>query len=72
VKLAHQIPWDILVEAYQKQMKNDTTGAASINPRLAIGSMIIKHMCDLSDRDAVLLIQENIYMQYFIGYTSFS
>lgn len=23
VKLAHQIPWDILVETYQKQLKND-------------------------------------------------
>lgn len=29
-------------------------------------------MCNLSDRETVQLIQENIYMQYFIGYTSFS
>lgn len=72
VKLAHQIPWDILVDTYQKQLKNDSTGASSINPRVVIGSMIIKHMCDLSDRDTILLIQENVYMQYFIGYTSFS
>jgi hypothetical protein len=72
VKLAHQIPWDILVETYQKQLKNDATGASGINPRVVIGSMIIKHMCNLSDRETVQLIQENIYMQYFIGYTSFS
>ncbi len=72
VKLAHQIPWDILVETYQKQLKNESTGASGINPRVVIGSLIIKHMCDLSDRDTVLLIQENVYMQYFIGYTSFS
>ncbi len=72
VKLAHQIPWDILVETYQKQLHNDSTGASGINPRVVIGSLIIKHMCDLSDRDTVLLIQENVYMQYFIGYTSFS
>jgi transposase, IS5 family len=72
VILARQIPWDILVETYQKQLKNDTTGASGINPRVVIGSMIIKHMGNLSDRETVLLIQENIYMQYFIGYTSFS
>lgn len=29
-------------------------------------------MCDLSDREVVQQIQENIYMQYFIGYSSFS
>ena len=34
--------------------------------------MIIKHICDLSDRDTVQQIKENIYMQYFIGYSSFS
>lgn len=72
VVLAHKIPWDILVETYLKQLKNETTGASGINPRVVIGSLIIKHMGNLSDRDTVLLIQENIYMQYFIGYTSFS
>ena len=29
-------------------------------------------MCDLSDREVVQQVQENIYMQYFIGYSSFS
>jgi transposase, IS5 family len=29
-------------------------------------------MCDLSDRETILQIQENMYMQYFIGYSSFS
>lgn len=72
VKLAHKIPWDILVDTYQSQMQNSATGASGINPRVAIGAMIIKHMGDLSDRDTVMLIQENVYMQYFIGYTSFS
>lgn len=72
VILAARIPWDSLVSVYQKQMGNDTTGADGINPRVAIGSMIIKHMCDLSDRETVQQIQENMYMQYFIGYSSFS
>lgn len=72
VELADKLPWDILVQAYQRQMRNDETGADGINPRVVIGAMIIKHMCDLSDREAVLQIQENMYMQYFIGYSSFS
>jgi hypothetical protein len=72
VVLAHKIPWDTLVGVYQKQMGNDRTGAEGINPRVAIGSLIIKHMCELSDRETVQQIQENMYMQYFIGYSSFS
>jgi len=42
VLLSHQLPWDILVSTYQSQMKNDTTGAEGINPRVAIGAIIIK------------------------------
>jgi IS5 family transposase len=72
VILAQRIPWDILVHTYQGQMGNTKTGADGINPRVAIGSMIIKHICDLSDRETVLQIQENMYMQYFLGYSSFS
>lgn len=72
VNLADKLPWDILVGAYIKQMNNDNTGADGINPRVAIGAMIIKHMCNLSDRETVQQIQENMYMQYFIGYKSFS
>jgi IS5 family transposase len=70
--LAHKIPWDALVSVYQSQMQNDKTGADGINPRVAIGALIIKHTCSLSDRETVLQIQENVYMQYFIGYSSFS
>ena len=70
--MAHKIPWDALVSVYQSQMGNEITGADGINPRVAIGAMIIKHTCNLSDRETVLQIQENMYMQYFIGYSSFS
>lgn len=72
VVLSHKIPWDSLVNVYQRQLNNSETGADGINPRVVIGSLIIKHMCDLSDREVVQQIQENIYMQYFIGYSSFS
>jgi IS5 family transposase len=72
VRLAHKIPWDALVSVYNGQMNNDCFGAEGINARVAIGAIIIKHICDLSDRETVQQIQENMYMQYFIGYSSFS
>ena len=72
VVLAKKIPWDILVNVYRKQMSNHKTGADGINPRVALGALIIKHMCDLSDRETILQVQENMYMQYFIGFSSFS
>jgi transposase, IS5 family len=72
VKLAHQIPWDLLVTTYQSQLNNSQRGAEGINPRVAIGAMILKHICNMSDRETVMQIQENMYMQYFIGYSSFS
>lgn len=72
VILADKIPWDILVNVYNDQLKNKKTGADGINARVAIGAVIIKLYCDLSDRETVQQIQENMYMQYFIGYSSFS
>ena len=72
VRLAKQIPWDKIANVYQRQLNNLFTGANGINPRVAIGAIFIKHMCDLSDREAVQQIQENVYMQYFIGYSGFS
>jgi hypothetical protein len=70
--LSKQIPWDKISNIYNKQLNNDISGAKGINPRVAIGAIIIKHICDLSDQETILQIQENVYMQYFIGYSGFS
>ena len=72
VVLAQHIPWDTLASMYNKQMHIKKTGAEGINPRVALGALILKHMCNLSDRETLLHIQENMYMQYFIGYSSYS
>ena len=72
VVLAQKIPWDVLVSTYEHSMQNSNMGADGINPRVAIGAIILKHICNTSDRETVLHIQENMYMQYFIGYSSFS
>lgn len=72
VVLSARIPWDSITNIYSKQLNNKSKGADGINPRVVIGSLIIKHMCNFSDRETINAIQENIYMQYFIGYSSFS
>lgn len=64
--------WDSLVRVYNKTLNNQALGADSINPRVAIGAVIIKHLCDLVDREVLQQIQENVYMQYFLGLPSFT
>lgn len=72
VQLSNQIPWDKIVNVYTKQLNNKTTGASNVNGRVVLGSLMIKHMCNLSDEETILQIQENMYMQYFLGYSSYS
>lgn len=71
VRLSNLLPWDDLVSAYRKYLPQKWTGRPDLSPRLVLGSIIIKHMCDLDDRETVDQISENIYMQYFLGYSSF-
>lgn len=72
VVLAHLIPWDEICNMYFKFVPKPQTGRPALNPRIVIGSLIIKHMCNLDDRETVDQISENIYMQYFLGYPSFT
>jgi hypothetical protein len=43
-----------------------------ISGRIVIGAVIIKHLLDLSDRETILQIQEDVFLQYFLGYSSFT
>jgi len=72
VVLAHLIPWDEISSIYLKHNPLAATGRPPLSPRVIIGSIIIKHLCNLDDSETVAQISENIYMQYFIGYSSFS
>jgi hypothetical protein len=71
VTLAGLVPWDQLAEAYYASMSSDL-GRPGINARIIIGSMIIKHFKNLSDEDTILEIQENPYLQYFLGLETYS
>jgi len=72
VILAGLIPWDEICSLYLKNVNVSNTGRPPLNPRIVIGSLIIKHMCNLDDRETVDQMTENIYMQYFLGYSSFT
>ncbi|MDP3058190.1 MAG: IS5 family transposase, partial [bacterium] len=72
VVLAHLIPWDQICNLYLKQVGISITGRPPLSPRMVLGSLIIKHLCNLDDREAVDQMAENIYMQYFLGYSSFT
>jgi len=66
VKLSECIPWDELAESYYQGLPSDR-GRPLKNARLVIGAVIIKHKLCLSDMETVLQIQENPYLQYFVG-----
>ena len=72
VVLAHLIPWDEVCAIYLKHIGVSSTGRPAISPRVVIGSLIIKHLGNLDDRETVEQIRENMYMQYFLGYSSFT
>jgi len=71
VVLSAQIPWDDLVSLFNKHNPPKQTGRPALNPRVLIGAVIIKHILNLDDRETVAQISENMYLQYFLGYSSY-
>ena len=61
VVLSKWIPWDEICNLYRKRVGISTTGRPPINPRVVIGSVIIKHVCNPDDRETVEQIAEKIY-----------
>jgi hypothetical protein len=71
VKMAHAIPWDKIVGHYDNLFKS-AEGRPPISGRVILGAMMIKHIEALTDRGTVQHIRENMFMQYFLGYSSFT
>ena len=71
VRLASLIPWDRIIPVYNRCF-NTKEGRPPINGRVVIGALIIKHLESFSDRATLHHISENVYMQYFLGYSSFT
>ncbi|HAA22382.1 MAG TPA: IS5 family transposase, partial [Cytophagales bacterium] len=71
VKLSALIPWDEVVSLYDHSISKDK-GRPNLNGRVAVGSLIIQWLEGFTDRQLVQHIGENLYMQYFLGYTGFT
>lgn len=70
VKLARLLDWDFLANIYANSLSSNM-GAPGIDARVIIGALIIKHIENLDDRGTIQAIQENPYMQYFLGFDQF-
>jgi IS5 family transposase len=71
VRLAHQIPWDDLAKIYSEALCTNM-GRPSKDARLVIGAIIIKHKKGLPDEEVIPEVQENPYLQYFVGLQEFT
>lgn len=71
VKLAHKIPWDDLAKIYATALSKGK-GRPSKDARRVIGALIIKHKKGLPDEEVIPEIQENPYLQYFVGLKEFT
>lgn len=71
VTLSEIVPWDKFASIYISKMDKGF-GRPGISPRAVLGALIIKHIEKLDDRGVILSIQENPYMQFFVGLQEFS
>ncbi|MGV8092042.1 MAG: transposase [Mangrovibacterium sp.] len=69
--MANLIPYDEICGLYLKHVGVNCTGRPALSPWVVIGSLMIKHLCHLDDRETFQQISENMYMQYFLGYSGF-
>lgn len=66
ILLSFRLPWDDLCRPYLEKLSKDK-GAPGIDARIVVGTLYIKHQMKLSDREVIQTIQENPYMQFFLG-----
>jgi len=72
VKLAKMIPWEEIEKIYTSSLAGTGMGSPAKPARVALGSLIIKEHYGKSDDEIVLEIQENPYLQYFLGFQEYS
>ena len=70
VRLAQLVPWELAEAIYLKSLCNGF-GAPALPARVALGALLIKERLGLTDRETVKAIQENPYLQFFLGKEEF-
>ena len=72
IRMSQLIPWEEIEEQYAKTFANERNdGRRGKTAREAFGALLVQEMLRLSDRETVEMIQENVYIQYFLGYHEF-
>lgn len=71
IRLADAMPWAEIEREYNKRLRNQHGGAGNKPARMVVGALIVKHMMNLSDEDTILMIEENPYMQYLVGLSTY-
>lgn len=64
-------PWTYIEELYEETLSGSDKGCAAIAASVAFGAIYIQEFFGITDRETVAQIQENPYLQYFIGYQSY-
>lgn len=72
VQLGDHLPWAKIEKIYNSKLNNGEKGAGNKPARMIIAATIIKKKLALSDVETIQMIQENPYMQYFVGLSEFT
>lgn len=70
VRLAEAIDWDAFEQEYSTLFA--AGGKAAIPARMAYGSLIIRAAYHATDRQTIALVRESPYLQYFLGFETFT
>lgn len=68
---AKETPWNLLEQQIAPQLYS-SRGAPAKPLRMMLGAMMIGDLMNFSDAETVRQIQENPYLQYFIGLQEFT
>jgi len=71
VRLSRLLPWDKIEEHYAKNM-SEVRGREGMSSRVAFGAILVKEQLNLTDAETVNQINENVYLQYFLGQTEYN
>ncbi len=64
------VPWDEMAKVFLNSMSAGQ-GRPSVDLRIVLGVLMVKHIEDLSEERTIEYVQENIYAQFFVGLSSF-
>ena len=70
IRLAQELDWKAMEEQYSRQFSS-RGGNTALPVRMAFGCLVIREALSLTDAETVRQIQENPYLQYFIGLNEF-